>query len=127
MKKSYFKDQTLYWVIIIILGGLLIWNSTILLAYQKLIGLLPILIQTVLLILISTKHEYAKIGIKIWTISFLIVGPSLQFFGRLLNEILNGFEVISIQHYAITGLKITIGILIILYTDKTVVVEVKQE
>ena len=127
MKKSLFKNQTLYWLIIIIVGGLLIWNLAITLAYQQLIGLLPIVIQTVLLILIFTKHEYAKIGIKIWAIIFLIGGPSLKFIGRLLNETIDGFEDVSIQLYLVKGLTILLGVLIVIYTNKTVVIEEKEK
>ncbi len=126
MKKSAFKNTAFYWIIITIIGGLLIWNISLTIAYLKPIGLLPITIQSILLILIFIKHEFAKIGIKIWAIIFLSIASSLQLVGRFLQEWADGFENISLDHYVITSIKILIGVFIVVYTNKFVVVEMKE-
>ena len=90
---------------------------------SKLIGLLPIAIQCALLTLIFIKHEYAKVGIKIWAILFLAIASGLQFVGRLLQDLADGFGNINLQHYLTTGITILIGVLIVVYTNKTVEIE----
>ncbi|MXV53342.1 hypothetical protein GS399_20475 [Pedobacter sp. HMF7647] len=123
MKKSTFRNQSFYWIIISILCGLLIWNLYVTITQSKLIGLLPIAIQCTLLTMIFKKHEYAKIGIKIWATLFLAIASGLQFVGRLLQDLADGFSYVPLQHYLITGITILIGVLIVVYTNKTVEIE----
>ena len=87
MKKTVFKNKTYYFILIIYIGVLLVWNLFTTIAYSKLIGILPVIIQTVLLILIISEYQYAKIGIKIWAILFIIVAPGLKFVGQLLTNL----------------------------------------
>lgn len=70
--------------------------------------------------MILKKHEYAKNGINIWVIIFLIAAPGLQFFGRLLEDFTNNFMNADLQHYVTTGTKILIGAVVVSYTKKTV-------
>ncbi|WP_139307871.1 hypothetical protein [Pontibacter flavimaris] len=97
-------------------------------AYSRLAGLLPIAIQVSLLALILKKHEFAKNGIKIWAIIFLIAGPGLQFLGRLLRNLAESFTSADLQYYITTGATILVGVAILYYTNKTVeVVETVEE
>ena len=125
MKKSNFTNQTFYWTILFLIGGLLFWNLFAILVTGLLIGILPITIQAILLGLIFTKNQYAKIGIKIWSIVFLAVASGLQFVGRFLQDLTEGFSKVDITHYLTTGITILLGVLIAVYTNKTVeIVEV---
>lgn len=128
MKKSYFTNTLFYWAVILILSLLLLWNLYLTFAYSRLVGLLPIAIQATLLVLLFKKHEYAKNGIKLWAIIFLIAGPVLQFVGRLLKNIAESFTSADLQHYITTGATILVGVTILYYTNKTVeVVETVEE
>ena len=128
MKKSVFTNSIFFWAIVSILSVLLLWNLYLTIAQSSLVGLLPIVIQATLLALIFKKHEYAKNGIKIWAIIFLIAGPGLQFFGRLLEDFSNSFTNADLQHYITTGVTILLGVAVVIYTNKTVeVVETVKE
>jgi len=124
MKQSQFSNQTVYWIIIAIIGGLLVWNLYATITTGRIIGILPITIQGVLLGLIMTKNQYAKIGIKIWAIVFLAVASGMQFVGRLLQDAADNFANANALHYITTGFTVLVGILIVIYINKTV--EVKE-
>ena len=127
MKQSQFSNQTFYWTIIAIIGGLLIWNLYATIISGQIIGLLPIAIQGVLLGLIMTNNQYAKIVIKIWAIVFLAVASGLQFVGRLLLDVADNFDNASSLHYITTGFTVLVGILIVVYVNKTVeVIEIEK-
>lgn len=125
MKQTQFTNKTFYWIIIVIIGVLMLWNI-----YASLIttltALLPLAIQALLLILIITKNQYAKIGIKLWALIFLTIASALQFGGKLLQDLAENFTNVNVSHYITTGITMTIGILIVVFINKTVkVIEVK--
>ncbi|WP_373707555.1 hypothetical protein [Kaistella sp.] len=127
MKISKFNNLTVYWTIIAVIGGLMIWNIYATINTRKLIGLLPVTIQGVLLALIFMKNQYAKIGIKIWSILFLLIASGLQFFGRLLQDAVDNFVNANALHYITTGIAVIIGIVIVFCVNKTVeVIEIKK-
>jgi cation transport ATPase len=120
MKKSHFNNKTVYWIIIAIIAGLFFWNLFVVIKTGNLFGLIPALIQAILLGLIFTKNQYAKIGTKIWAIVFLAIAYGLQFIGRLLKDLTESFSNVDLSHYLTTGVAIIIGITIVLYINKTV-------
>ena len=127
MKKSHFTNQTVFWVILVIIGGLMIWNLYATVATGKLIGLLPITIQAVLMGLILTENQYAKVGVKIWAIIFLAIASGLQFIGRLLQDTADNFANADALHYITTGFKVLVGIMIVVFVNRTVeVVEIEK-
>ncbi|WP_373748022.1 hypothetical protein [Kaistella sp.] len=127
MKKSQFSNQTVYWTIIAIVGGLMAWNLFATVTSGKLIGFLPVIIEAVLLALILTKNQYAKIGIKAWVIIFLIIANCLQFIGRLLKDAVDNFVNFNSLHYITTGFVVLVGIIIFIYVNKTVtVIEIEK-
>lgn len=127
MKKSHFSNQAVYWSIIAFIGGLMIWNLYATISTGKLIGLLPITIQAILIGLILTKNQYAKIGIKIWAIIFMAIASGLQFVGRLLQDAADNFANASSLHYITTGFTVLVGVLIVVYVNKTVeVIEIEK-
>jgi hypothetical protein len=128
MKKSYFTNTFFFWAITLVLSLLLLWNLYLVIAQSRLIGLMPIVIQVTLLALIFKRHKYAKNGIRLWAIIFLIAGPGLQFVGRLLKDLTDSFTNADLQHYLTTGVTILIGRAIVIYANKTVkLVETVEE
>ena len=127
MKKTLFTNQSVYWTIIAIIGGLMIWNLYATITTGKLIGLLPITIQAIIIGLILTKNQYAKIGVKIWAIVFLVVASGLQFVGQLLQDAADNFANAQALHYITTGFTVLVGIMIVVYVNKTVeVIEIEK-
>lgn len=127
MKQSQFLNQTFYWMIMALIVGFMTLNLYITIITGRLIGLIPISIQGVLLGLIMTKNQYAKIGIKIWAIVFFVVASGLQFVGRLLQDAVDNFSNANALHYLTTGFEVIVGILIVLYVNKTVeVIEIEK-
>jgi hypothetical protein len=127
MKKTLFTNQSVYWTIIVIFGGLMTWNLYVTIITGKLIGLLPLTIQAIIIGLILTKNQYAKIVVKIWAIIFLVVASGLQFVGRLLQDAANNFANAQTLNYITTGFTVLVGIMIVVYVNKTVeVVEVEK-
>lgn len=125
MKQTQFTNKTFYWIIIVIIGVLMLWNIYAFLI-TTLTALLPLAIQALLLILIITKNQYAKIGIKLWALVFLTIASALQFGGKLLQDLAENFTNVNASHYITTGITMTIGILIVVFLNKTVkVIEVK--
>ena len=108
LKKANFKNKTFYSIVITFLCGLLLYNIVQIDERTMPLIIFPIVIQISLLILILTKNQYAKIGIKIWSIVFLIVASGLQLAGRFLNDFTYSFENINIQSYLITGISLII-------------------
>lgn len=127
MRQSHFSNQTVYWTIIAIIGGLIIWNLYATIIMGNLIGLLPITIQGILISLILTKNKYAKIGIKIWAIIFMAIASGLQFTGQLLQDAADNFANANSLYYIMRGLIFLVGILIVIFVNKTVdIIEIEK-
>ena len=119
MNKITFKNQTFYYLLISYLIILICWNSYALLN-GNLIGIIPIVIQLIIIYLIFDKNKLAKIGIKIWSI-ILIAGPSLSILGGLLKTV-GGID-LEVNKLIERIIMLSIGILIFYYNDKTVKIE----
>ncbi len=120
MKKANFSNQLVYWLIIVLLSGLIISNIINTISSGRLIGILPIAIQAGLLTLVLHKNQYAKIGVKIWVLIFMILASGLQFVGQLLQDAANNFAGIKVQYYLSTGFKTLLGIVIVIAVNRTV-------
>ena len=102
-------------------------NAFALMSQPTLLGLLPIIIQGVLIVLVLTKHEYAKVGLKSWAFIFLCIASGLQLFGRLIQDVAENFENLSASFYLLTGGTIILGVLIVIFTNRTVVVKTTEK
>lgn len=122
MQITIFKNQTFYYCILALLGCLIVYNCYIILTFQEIWGFLPIVIQAVIIGLIITKHQFARIALKVWAIIFLILGSSLQIIGQLVQDIFEQSTVDPV-FYIVTGINLLIGSLVVYYTNTTVVVE----
>lgn len=118
--KTYFKNAIFYWVIISLISLLLFLNLFAFITTLNPIALLPIIIQTILLLLLFTQHKYAKIGIKIWTILFLIIANGLQLLGAILQIMGGGNPTTTILDYTKFIALILLGVAILFFTNKTV-------
>ena len=121
--KTEFKNIFFYWLLVGLIGFMLIWNIISLIFQFNLLTFLPITIQIFLLYLILSKNKYAKIGIKIWTILFVITAFGLQFLGKTLKIFADGFIAFNPAEYFRVLFFLIIGILILVFTVKTVVVK----
>lgn len=119
MKKTEFKNEYFYWVIILIVGGLLLKTVFTTFYYNRLIGVFPMIIQFLLLIFILTKHKYARIGIIIWVTLFLIVFSAVQLAQGLVINYKYGIDISWLQYYLLISVNVIIGTLVLFYTIKT--------
>ena len=121
MKKAVFKSQSFYIGVIIMLSLLLLWNAYVVFlgGYS---GFIPIVIQLVLLFLLLKKNQYSKIGLKIFSIVFLIGASGLQIISALLKTSIGEFETVSINKLLFSLLNVAIGIIILVYAIRTIVV-----
>jgi len=118
--KTYFNNITFYWILISSISLLLLINVITFISTLNPIALLPIIIQSLLLFLIFSKHKYAKIGIKIWTILFLLIANGLQLLGAILQTISSTNPNITMLDYLKFIVLIVIGVAILVFTNKTV-------
>ena len=122
MQITVFKNQTFYYSILALLGCLIVYNCYVILTFQEIWGFIPILIQAIIIGLIITKNQFARIILKVWAVIFLIVGSSLQIIGQLVQDIFEQ-DSVDIIFYIVTGINLLIGSLVVYYTNTTVVVE----
>jgi len=82
-----FKSKVFYWLLIIGLSMLLLMNLFILINTGRYVALLPITVQTILLMSVLVKHRYTKLFLQVWLIVFFVIAPGLQIIGRLLKTV----------------------------------------
>lgn len=130
MKETEFKNKYFYWIIILIVGGLLLKTIFTTFYYNQSVGIFPMIIQFLLLIFILTKHKYARIGIIIWTTLFLLVLSAVQLAQGLVRNFNNGIDISWLQYYLLISVNLIVGSLVLFYTIKTtkvIIVNTKQE
>lgn len=119
MEKAQFNNEFYYWSVIIILGGLFIWNLTAF-ASGSLIALIPLTIVGTVLFLFATKNKFSRIAIMIWSVVFLIIASGLQLIGRLMTDSINNFVTFDLQFYIKVILSLIAGLLIFIYGKNTI-------
>lgn len=127
MIKTEFKNKIFLNVLIGLILVLLAWNLFWSIAYKEILGLLPIILQTILLILILKRSRYAKIGIKLWASIFFILGFGLQLFGRLLQDLSNGLGNADVSTYLTKGSIIIIGVFILIFCKTIHVIKYEEK
>ena len=121
MQVTEFKNQTFYFCVLTLLGCLILYNCYIILTFQEIWGIIPILIQAIIIGMILTKNQFAKIILKIWAIIFLVVGSSFQIILQAIQDFTENLEV-DLTYYIVAGINLLVGSLIIYFTNTTVVV-----
>ena len=114
MEQTVFKNKPFYYLLISYLIILICWNSYTV-TKGVLIGILPIVIQLILLYLIFDKNKLTKQGIKIWSI-VIILGYGISLFAKILKIVL-GDEII-INDLLNKFIFLSIGILIYVFNEK---------
>lgn len=130
MKETEFKNKYFYWIIILIVGVLLLKTIFTTFYYNQSVGILPMIIQFLLLIFILTKHKYARIGIIIWTTLFLLIFSAVQLAQGLVRNFNYGIDISWLQYYLLIFVNLIVGTLVLFYTIKTtkvIIVNTKQE
>jgi len=123
MKKTVFVNPVFRGIILIIISVLIILNTYNLLIQQKITGIIPILIQIIVMLLIIKEHKHAKLGIKIWSI-FIIVAYGLSLTGKLIKVSLEGDYSINTIYFLLEQvLFLLIGLAILYFNNTTVKVE----
>lgn len=118
MKETEFKNKYFYWIIILIVGGLLLKTIFTTFYYNQSVGIFPMIIQFLLLVFILTKHKYARIGIIIWTTLFLLVFSAVQLAQGLVRNFNNGIDISWLQYYLLISVNLIVGTLVLFYTIK---------
>ena len=123
MQKVVFNNRTFYILLISLIILLIGYNSYILIVAANPYVLITIFIEIVLLILIFTKHRYAKIGIFIWAILALIIGYGFELIASMMDDFAGDAESSSVNSLLYNFAGLVIGIAIIYFTKKTVIVK----
>lgn len=122
-QKTIFNNLMFYWLLIACIISISIWNG-----YQIHSGVtyraIPIMLQIILLYLIFSKNQFAKLGIKIWSI-YLVATQGIQLFGIIL--LTTEAEKINYTSILSALLLLIIGILIFNFNNKTVEVKITED
>lgn len=122
MKKVVFTNKLFRSLLIGFIIILSLFNIYAVLKTGSAYGIASIIIEIVLLILILSKNQYTKISILIWAIVALIIGFGFEMVAELLDGLNNDFKTFKIDSFIYNTIGLVIGILIIDYTRRTVVV-----
>ncbi|MEM7487446.1 MAG: hypothetical protein AAF348_19755 [Bacteroidota bacterium] len=122
MRKAVFLNHSFYYVIIGYFILLIGWNSYAVFTGNY-IGLIPIVIHLLLLILIITKNSISRIALKIFAVVVLIGASSLKLISALLKTFIGEFSTVNNDDLIFNLLKLTIGVIILNYVNKTIRIE----
>jgi|GEM_PF-984047 len=125
MRITVFTNKTFYYLFVSYIIVLFSYNCYVSIAYKYLYGLSPILIQITLLAFIFSRSKYAKLLIQIWAIVFQIIAFGLQVLGGLITGLNNNFESFKWGSFVYLLIMLGIGITILSYTNRTVIVDFK--
>ena len=134
MKKLQIVDITYYNVLIVILSVLILYNSYALMNTQSLFGIVPIIIQCVLIYLLATRNVCSQKAIKVWILLVFIglsmlkiIAAFLQAWAMNMRGDENALENLSSTRMIYTVVLILIGIILwILNSGFGEVVEVNE-
>ena len=121
--KTVFKNKKFFYLLISFILLYILWNFYVLIKALNYWAFLPISIEAILVILIITHNQYARIAILVWTIASNIIGPALSALVSIIAIVDNGFKEINTYDFGFDILSIISGILIVDYTKRTVIVQ----
>lgn len=120
MKKAKFNSIIFYYFLITLFAILLIYNTYMFFISRDYFIIIPIIIQIFLLILTFIKYVNIKLILKIWTIIFLIIAPTMQLIGKLLKDASYDYQYININIYIIPSLMLIAGCLTFYFIVTTI-------
>jgi len=118
MKKTVFTNTPFYYLLNSYIIALLLYNLYVI-ATGNLYGIIPITIQAVMLFLIFTRNEYARIVMLIWAVGVLLIATVFQIVGDLLDT---GFDAIQSFSFLFNLIQLIVAIIIVDYIRRTVFV-----
>jgi hypothetical protein len=124
--KTVFKNKTFFYVLIGFISFFLLWNLYTLISTGNIWALLPISIQIVLLILIFTNHQYARVSIIVWAIVAFVGSSAAGLLASLLdigNDLIDSTKVTDTNYIIQKLTQLVLGVLILDFTRRTVKVE----
>lgn len=121
MKKAIFTNKLFYIFIISLLGILLVYNVFVSANAMNIYGIIPVFFEIVLLVLILTKNQYIKLAMIVWASVSFVVGCSFEFIADLMDLLNNDLKTIKINGIIQSAIGLGLGILIISYTRRTIV------
>ena len=115
-------NKKFFYLLISFIVLFILWNFYALIKANNYWAFLPVSIEAILLLLIITHNRYARIATLIWTIIFIIISPALSVLGSVMGIYDNGSTEISTYSFAFNVGSIIVGVFIIDYTRRTIVV-----
>ncbi|MCB0645471.1 MAG: hypothetical protein KDC49_02340 [Saprospiraceae bacterium] len=132
MKKLSIINHAYYRILIGVLGGLMLNNIYATFTSRNLIGILPILLQSVLIYLLFTKNTFSQKAVKIWVIVVFFVAQTLgiiaiviQAWAKNIKGEEGAFEMLASDKIIYSTILIIIGI--ILWILNNGFAEIKEE
>ncbi len=122
MKRVIFTNTTFRSLLISYLIILLIYNIYVSIRLFLWSGLLSICFDIILLVLILIKNRYAKLCIILWVSIALIFAFGFDAIADLLDGFNNNFEMLKINSFIFNIIQVIIGVLILDYTRRTVII-----
>jgi hypothetical protein len=120
--KSQFNRPFVFWITVSVLGYFILHNLGGLVVAQDLVAILPIVIQSILMGLVLTKHKYARIAILGWSMVVLIVASGLILTGQFVIDAVAGFSAPPVALYVRHSIYLVVGIILYKLTKGTVTV-----
>lgn len=120
MNKSKFKSIFFFYFLIVLLSGLLIFNIYTIIISHDFYIILPILIQLFLLSFVIIKHSKIKLLLKIWSLVFFIIAPTMQIVGKLLKDASYDYQFFDIKLYITPCIMLLFGCFIFYFSSKTI-------
>jgi len=115
-----FTNKKFYYLLIGYIGLLLLYNITASIIANYYLGVIPIIIQGLLLLLIFKKNRYLQLILITWASIFLILIYGVNLFSNLLIGISESWNNFSVEQNLYDVITLTIGILIVYYSKKTI-------
>lgn len=122
MKKVIFTSAIFYYILLAYLLSLLIFNAYISVTQNRVFGLIPVAIQTVLLYMILTRNKYVKQAIIIWAPIFVIIGPGMIILGNSLYLLSNNPDRFKAGVVVGNLLILISGVIVLVYARKTIII-----
>ncbi|WP_223034333.1 hypothetical protein [Hanstruepera marina] len=126
MKETVFNSQLYKIFVILLLSLLVLWNIYTFLVSDSTPSILRAVFQFLILMLIFTKSQYAKLGIKIFA-ALLIISSSITFIGGLIKIYFDQDLMSIILTLIVPLILLILGIVIYHYCVTTVTVKMVQK
>ena len=124
--KTIFKNKIFFYLLISFISILLLWNVYALISTGNIWALLPIFVQIMLLVLVFTNNQYARISTMVWTIIVLVGASAISLLASLFdigNDLIDNTKVTDTNDIIYKLIQLVLGVLILDFTRRTVKVE----